>query len=260
MKSRERTSSLSPSLFPFLSVLVCFIGVLVFLVAAVAPASLQNAQDNAEIVVEEGPDSKGENVKLPVFVDCTAYMGKALDGGSQFSISGEEGVLAQVLLLDQFGATPSFDFFRGTPFTDFLAALAGEAGEKYVVFLVRPDGQDSFFTLEQIIRGRNRALPENGVNFPAEDKTEIPRSLAWKGASIRDGRLYFRGRMGGKIRDALKAVFSKAASQSAVDELYRLTQSAPRSIDFGNELISKDWTIRGFRKGKVRQKFDSPML
>lgn len=122
MRARFGESEQPISLFPFLSVLVCLIGVLVFMAAAVAPSSLESASANVELVIEA---VKTQHEKIPVLVECTAGEARTDDGTRRFT-EEEETRLRQA--------------GQETPFTAFLREMSASEENEYVLFIVRPDG------------------------------------------------------------------------------------------------------------------------
>jgi len=227
MRTTRRTTIDLPSLFPFLSVLVCLIGVLIFLVAAVAPASVESASSNMELVIE----AKGaRHDKSAVILDCTADGAHTLDGSLTFTADAER-------------KAPRADGSRGTPFTNFLNDIASRGSKEYVLFVVRPDGLNVFRTLRAVIIQRNLAAGEKSVQV-SEEPQPLRAALAQAGARYAGGRLYFTGRMDASLRDELKSLFSQKASKNAVDTLFEQTQSVPPAVSYGTELLPAGWRLR----------------
>jgi hypothetical protein len=215
-------------MFQFLSVLVCLIGILMFMAAAVAPASLKAAATNVELVLDVGG---GAHHKKPLFLECRQSRAQTFDGKMSFTEAEEKTGLKD--------NTPA-----STPFTKFLEELAGKQGQEYVLFVVRPDGIQTFRVLKRILEKRNRtrctttvAMAEN-PNPLAEKK--LPRGLAARYAYA-GGKLSFLKKMSPEEYEALRTLFSQVASQKAVAELYAKSRQAGAWVDYGSELIPDQW-------------------
>lgn len=152
MRARRTHSIPAPSLFPFLSVLVCVIGVLAFLAVTVSVTSLNRAIEKEEQLAasrrEPGVELRiavggtGHN-KVPVLVECLSHGAKCIPDGPEFEEQREAFI------------TPMGPW-NGTPYTDFLSRLEGTPEEEYILFIVRPNGLSVFESLRAITVWRNR--------------------------------------------------------------------------------------------------------
>jgi hypothetical protein len=215
------------SLFPFLSVLVCLIGVLMFLAAGLALSSIGSATSNVDLEIPK----ESRHGKKPIILQCTTNVAHSLDGQLSFPLDQERIALE------------SGECGGGTPFTDFLGGIASRGTNEYVLFLVKPDGLEAFLLLREIIQKRNGSLSGCSSRRMAEQPKPIPRELAARGAGFSNARLHFAGRMTRPERDSLRALFSDPDSLSAVDELFEKTQSLPAPLDYGSELLPAHWQV-----------------
>lgn len=231
---RERTQSVQrPSLFPFLSVLVCLIGVLTFLAASLALTALGKAQGSVEIEIEAGASKHG---KTPVLIECVSN--RAFTVGGEYSFDEDDEDKVWMASRKESSYDPD-----QTPFTRFLRELALDKN-KYVLFIVRPEGLSTYTTLRNNISARNKGLRERSVPM-SESVEDIPRALQQKGVRHADDKLYCEGRMTPEDRDALKRLVSHSSSQEAVDRLYELCQSMPEAVEYGTELLPSEWELHG---------------
>ena len=238
MSASRRIDRVEPSLFPFLSVLVCMIGAVMFIAAAIAPVSLARASSQVEIYAER---SGSWHDRQPIFIECNGDTARSLDGRFVFARQPEEEVTEDRR-------------WSGTPFTEFLSSLRG--GRDYPLFIVRPNGREVFSTLRWIIVSRNRSKCGHSVQIsvpPAESSyQQLPRSvrekLRW---SESDGRLHAFAVLTSADRDAIKRVFSTPEAQGAVDRLFDASQmTAADWIDYGTELVPQGWKISIGRREK----------
>jgi len=231
MRANRSIEHVAPSLFPFLSVLVCMIGAIIFIAAAIAPVSLTRASSQVEIFVER---TGTWHDRQPVFIECNGDTARSLDGRFVFARQPEEDVASDKR-------------WSGTPFTEFLSSLRG--GREYVLFVVRPDGREVFSTLRWIIISRNRAMCGHSVHIdapPVESSfQQLPRSvrekLRW---SETNGKLYSFAVLTTDDRDAIKRVFSTPDAQGSVDRLFDASQSTAADwVDYGTELAPQGWKV-----------------
>jgi hypothetical protein len=232
---RERTHTVQrPSLFPFLSVLVCLIGVLTFLAASLALTALGKAQGNVEIEIEAGDSTHG---KTPVMIECVSNKAFTVGGEHTFDEEQEDEVWK--------AANKDHTVYdhNHTDFTRFLRDLAAES-DKYVLFIVRPDGLSMYATLRNNTTTRNKALRLKTVTV-YESLDDIPKALLKRGVRYSGNELRYEGKMSAEDRDALRALFSRQASLDAVDALYEKTQAVPAAVDYGTELLPAEWKLHG---------------
>jgi hypothetical protein len=134
-----------------------------------------------------------------------------------------------------------------TDFGRFLTALNDSTGGGYVVFLVRPDGLETFRALQRMVRLHNQERSYCSMEF-----SDAPDSTAWRGLPEalkarlrRDGdNLGVFGPMTEKERGELKAAFEGASALAAIDELYTRSQLMHPSIEHGSELVPAEWQIK----------------
>lgn len=157
MKTHKGNTVPAPSLFPFLSVLVCVVGLLAFLTVSVSLTTLHHAisdleqRPNAKPVQEfELQISTGgsEHEKTPIVLECTSAGAQMFPAGRQFTETQERSV------------TPVGPW-NGTPYTDLFNDVAATPDDEYILFLVRPDGLPVFDALRAITVWRNRAAATN---------------------------------------------------------------------------------------------------
>ncbi len=131
MRIHRKTSVPAPTLFPFLSVLVCLMGTLIFFAAALSVTTLEQAATSVEFELETG-----QRRKAPVVLECSHGIAKSLDGQLVFNkwVEGTDDI--------------------STPFVNFLNQM--NAKKEYILFMVRPNGLDIFSRLRYVIKWRNR--------------------------------------------------------------------------------------------------------
>lgn len=110
----------SPSLFPFLSILVCTAGVLAFIILAIGTLSVVAPSVEVKSRGEETSKSR----KQPLYVECHE----------------------KHLLIHPEKITVPYDSIGsvGSEFMQFLRRVAGNAARQYVVFAIYPDGVKTF--------------------------------------------------------------------------------------------------------------------
>jgi len=228
MRSKRKKGSEGPSMFPFLSVLFCLLGTLMFLGVGIASTGLERAADHVSFKVKHESGSS-LSLKRPIFLICSGDTARSTEGAYVFTAAEEARV--------------DRSRWRGTPFTDFLDALVAQ-DEAYPLFLVRPDGIDLYRQLRDILEDRNRDRSTLSVRIPEKPAAahEIPRSLRWK-YKYQDGRLSFTRVMSIEERNLLKSLFQRESSRSAIDRLYEASQSSTDWVDEGSDLVPSEWTI-----------------
>ncbi|MBN2310798.1 MAG: hypothetical protein JXR94_17625 [Candidatus Hydrogenedentes bacterium] len=231
MRERRGTDVQRPSLFPFLSVLVCLMGVLMFLAVAVALTSLESAASNVALQIEW--DST-KTPKQPIYLECTADGARDLESGRLFRKGDED----ESVILEN---------WAGTPFTDLLAELASERQDRYIMFVVRPDGLEVFSFLRAVLVMRNKEKCTGSVSCEEEPAAaaleQLPKEIAGR-LSYADGKLSFTRAMTTAERDEIQRLFSQGASKQAVEWLFAESQKVPSWVDYGTELIPADWNIQ----------------
>jgi hypothetical protein len=121
MRNRRGNGRPAVSLFPFLSILVCLMGVLAFITVAVALLSAANP-----IVRLSGTDFKNgsrarrETTKQPVFIECHGDRLVIHPQGREVPLERMEE--------------------ESSPFLELIDRLALNREREYVIFAVYPDG------------------------------------------------------------------------------------------------------------------------
>lgn len=227
-----------PSLFPFLSVLVCMIGVMMFLAIAVAPTSLRNAEQHIAIRFHD----IGSSETGVLFLECADGQASSKDDLRLSFLSSMESEV------------PARRQWKGTPFTDLLALRAANGGG-HIVFLVRPSGIDVFQELRDVLMLRNRALAFATVKV---DETtsgialgDLPPSLRSR-LSLEDGQVGLRGPLDAADRDLVRALFATDTGRRAVDQLYERAQKSQSWITYGCELIPAQWNVESIEVADAR--------
>jgi hypothetical protein len=134
---RRRAEAPPVSLFPFLSILVCLMGVLAFVMVSVAVL----AATNPTVLLPERPEggeSNGNGGKTPVFVECHA----------EHLRIHPEGTEQPVATL----AAPGSDFLG------LLDRLEASRDREYVLFAVYPAGIDTFLRARALVEARELEL------------------------------------------------------------------------------------------------------
>lgn len=259
---RRGAQSAAPSLFPFLSVLVCVMGLLMFLAAATALTSAETAAGNVEIEFQdEGKDKtleeQGTSGRKPVIVDCDAKDGAiTLDGERPFKLEPERELVRKVEREEissrySYGSDrkpkPAGELWTGTPWVTFLDELETAGERPYILFLVRPEGVDAFNELRKVVVRRNKA--RCSVSAPVPEKPDIAAARAlskslvsrvkWNGTALTVVKALTAAE-----RDELKGLFRRSASHRAVDSLFTRSQRPCPWVDYGSELIPQNWKIK----------------
>lgn len=214
-----------PTLFPFLSVLVCLIGVLMFLATAVALTSLEQAMSNVELEIEWDKD---QVAKKPILLECTSNGARCLESG--------------VLYTEGKGSEQNNE----KPFSDLLEALGDVRQEEYVMLLVRPDGIGVFQELRfQIVRW-NQEHATNTVDITGRFDVSVLDNLpahVKQNFSHADGKLSYVGKMDRNTVDILKPLLLGNSLRESLEKLYQESQNALAKVDYGTELIPRHWNI-----------------
>jgi len=175
----RRGSKTSPSFFPFVSVLIALIGVLIFIVLTLTVTSTKPPlviESPIEYSDEEEAFFKRINVILE-FVDGSVFV-----RASAYELVGFEDV--------EFNAQEEWSFiegiyknfayerptaWKGTPFLDFINDLAKNKHKTHFVsFLLRETGITEYSLLSDILNRRNGMVfdevkfPDSNVNWEAD--------------------------------------------------------------------------------------------
>ena len=123
---RARSELASISLFPFLSILVCLMGILAFIMVAIVLISTANPEISIRL--------QGQKAKTPAFVEC--------HGGHMILHPNRTRVP-----LDR-------AFEAGSPFIGLLDEVAAKASTSYVIVFVYPEGIGCFREARALIEER----------------------------------------------------------------------------------------------------------
>lgn len=158
--ARIKKKSLSPSLFPFLSVLIAVIGILIFMSLALSITAV-----DLPLIVKsavEGITGTGD-MRTPVVVECkdnTAFVIKNAKGKAvrdqEFNVTDAWDHVVKVY---RSGKQDNPDSWNDNPFLEFLNELSSE-GSRFLLFLVRPSGIYPYTMLSDIVKMRNDIKPE----------------------------------------------------------------------------------------------------
>ena len=133
MRSRRRGQVPGVSLFSMLDILSSVIGVLSLTIAGTALASLFEAPQ--VIPIERGWSEKEQ---VPIFVECCA-------NGLILHTKGVQ--------------VPDYEIGApGGTFDALLEEIAASSQPDYVLFLVRPDGLETFAAARSVVEGRGMEL------------------------------------------------------------------------------------------------------
>jgi hypothetical protein len=223
MPSRRRRAT-APRSLAQLSVLICVMGLLMFLAAAAAAGTLARALASIRIRIEGFDDREG----APIIVECVKAGIRSLDGRYTFSAQAEADVLKSRK-------------WSGTPFTDFLSSLSRGSGREYVLFLVRPDGTDTFKRFRDILVLRNDSVCTVSAAVPGEGRLSLDglgKELRRK-IEFRQGKLSFGGPMRPEERDSLAG----AVGHDRAFQLFDLAAHSDPCVDHGVELIPAEWKL-----------------
>lgn len=135
--TRRRRERATVSLFPFLSILVCLMGVLAFIMIGIAVVSATNPGVTIKM--------EGSHTKRPTFVECH---------GDQLVLHPER---LQVPLYKMEA--------EGSPFMRLIDRLVRHKTQEYVIFAIYPSGIDCFY------KGRSIAK-KRGIDFGFEPMLE----------------------------------------------------------------------------------------
>jgi len=241
MQRKLAWHSSPPNDFASLSALVCLLGVLLFLAVTVAAGSLSKALASLRINIE----GFEERDRAPILLECLKDEARSLDGRYSFLVVPED-------------ATLKMRKWSATPFTEFLAGISKEGGSEYVLFLVRPEGINTFKVLRDVLVLRNDSVCTVSVPFAASTSARgsldelqgLPKDLRKK-IQLESGKLSFAGRMSASERDTLAQVLGQA-TRPQVDALFDRSQRVVACVDHGAELLPTEWKFENDEQGHVR--------
>jgi hypothetical protein len=226
MRKSERESISPPSLFNFLSVLLCLLGALMFIAIAVTSLGLDFAVSNLKFEISW----KGARNKRPIFLECVGSVAKTGDG-LMFNLQSEQANIEQNQL-------------TSSSFYNFINRIGQD---EYVFFIIRPSGITVYETLLTLVKIHNKQKCSSSVSISGKPdqatREHLPRSLLHR-LHYQDGQLCFEGIMLPQEREALKTMFHNAADRSAIEHLWALSQDVTAQIDYGTELIAENWHLK----------------
>ena len=149
-----------PSLFPFLSVLFCLIGTLMFIGVSIATTAFQAAAGDVRFEFKASDDF--EPRLKPLFLMCTQETIASLDETYVFPVGPEE-TRVESLIQNRFTRGSS----TRTGFTRFLSEVA-RADSQYVLFLVKPNTLESFETFRNSLEFWNTQNQFQQVDYSFE--------------------------------------------------------------------------------------------
>lgn len=239
--SRRGPGAEPPSFFPFISVLLCILGVLIFLTGGVAATSVSAAWNNVFLDLGSGEDES----KQAVVFDCFADRVEVLGTDAVFS---REDV-------DWLWDNEKFD---ATPLGLRLGEIAAVAERKYVLFLVRAGGTETFRKMKQIVDFRNYELSRSTASAPSGVESsrldELPKGLRER-IQVSGRKWVVWGRITAEDAAALRTLASPVEVRKPspwlrfVDRMVAKTKEREGKIDYGSELVPENWNIQVSMQG-----------
>ena len=174
--SRQRINRITPSFFPFISVLIAIIGSLIFMTLTMTLTAL-----SPELVIETPmewvPDEDGEGgtnrQRKMLMIECSDDKATLLvaEGGDVsekigFNADKEWKNIARIYSQHK---KDDPDAWQGTPFLDFINETAIKQSTHFIVFLLRPSGVHSYALLSDILKIRN-AIEFDKEKYPDANK------------------------------------------------------------------------------------------
>jgi len=217
-----------------------------FLAIGVTAGSLSRALSNLRISIEGFEERQG----APVMLECVKDEARSLDGRYEFQPAREE-------------ATLKSRHWSGTDFTEFLQKISGTGSKEYVLFLVRPNGIDTFHVLRDVLVLRDDDLCTVTVALPAmldaQDQnflSGLSNNLKRK-VLLRDKKIWFSGQMSPSERESLRQTLG-AAFSAEVDSLFEKSQNSIPCVDHGVELVPAEWKFERDSQGQVSMRPGQP--
>ncbi len=146
------------SLFPMFNILICTLGILIFILGALATLALGPGRS---VMLQIGGESVSkvtgtadEHPKTPRYLDW--------DGSSLVIVPGNETVSFDRPLdeIETFEATYAYidETLSGSGFPEFFREISESSGREYVVLFVRPSGFDTLYEMRGYIESRGIEL------------------------------------------------------------------------------------------------------
>lgn len=134
--ARHRREEATVALFPFLSILICMMGILAFIMVSTAMVSAARPKVQFEF--------EGTHTKRPIFVECHKEGPIVHPERLQMSLQTMQAV--------------------GSPFMQLLDRVGQRKNEEYILFIIYPDGIACFQ------RGRNLIQAQNATRGLAKSQ------------------------------------------------------------------------------------------
>ncbi len=234
--SRSRVNSEGPSFFPFISVLLCVLGVLIFLTGGIASTSVNSASNNVDFHV---PGVATQGQKKPIVFDCRSDEVLVKGTGLQFQSDDIEWI-ADASRFDQ------------SELGRFLATTARQADERYILLFVRPKGIDTFNRMKTIIDYRNYDRSRSEVTLDAADPIPLPPAVSddlkariqLLESGFGQWRLVTWGPLSSSDVRELNELSDAEPWRRAVRTARQQSADKELRIDLGTELIPEKWKVR----------------
>lgn len=146
------------SLFPMFNILICTLGILIFILGALATLALGPGRS---VLLQIGGESVSkitgtadEHPKIPRYLDW--------DGSTLVILPGHESVSFDRPLdeIETFDATYDYieEALRGSGFPAFFRGIGESRGREYVVLFVRPSGFNTLYEVRGYIESKGIEL------------------------------------------------------------------------------------------------------
>lgn len=227
--SRYADTHQSITTLPFLSVMIGLMGGLMFLSLGIAMTGLESAASNVDILLEWPSNMRPMHT---ITFECTHDGAQELDTSRRFA-------LADLPMLEDVKPDAS------TPFGRYLDTVK-DSGPVYLLFVVRPDGLESFKRLRAQAVAHNRAASIRTVELSEMPNavlfSELPAELKAK-IAYGDGRLKLRGKLTEIERERLKSTLGSNEAREAINHIYELAQTEQSPLQYGVELLPANWRL-----------------
>jgi len=174
--SRRGRNKLTPSFFPFISVLIAIIGTLIFLTLTMTLTALDPVlviQAPMEWVLSEDGVEGHTRQRKNVMIECVDDRAVLLstEGGEVVELMEFDGDTEWNNLAGFYGRLQKGDpdSWQGTPFLDFVNEMAKKRSTHFINFLLRPSGIHPYTTLSDILKMRN------SIEFDEEKYPDAPK-------------------------------------------------------------------------------------
>lgn len=142
------------SLFPMFNILICTMGVLIFILGALTTLAL-GVGKTVSVEVAEGLDGTSlDHAKIPHYIEW--------DGASLIAHPGRETVhfAEDVSGIEDFEETYNYinNEISGSDLGKLIQHIKGSSGDDYVVLLVRPSGFNSLYEVRGYIESQGISI------------------------------------------------------------------------------------------------------